>query len=160
MSNKLTHISEDGKPQMVDVSDKKSTHRTATAMTKVILPEKAMETLKGNALNSKKGSVIDTATIAGVMASKKTSELIPFCHQLNLTDCKISVELDGNNFLISCTAKTTGQTGVEMEALTGASITALTIYDMCKALTHDIVITETKLISKTGGKSDFKRGSN
>ena len=98
-----------------------------------------------------------TAIIAGVMAAKKTHELIPFCHPLGLDSCKVSIEIEDNNAVIDCICKVTHKTGVEMEALTGASVAALTIYDMLKALSHDIVISETKLMSKTGGKRSFKR---
>ncbi|MEQ8924206.1 MAG: cyclic pyranopterin monophosphate synthase MoaC [Fulvivirga sp.] len=157
-SGKLTHIDEDGNPKMVDVSDKRVTKRTAVAQSIVYLPDEVVAAFdQNNELVTKKGSVTQTSIIAGVMGAKKTSELIPFCHQLNLTNCKIDIRRDKNELVISCTAICNGQTGVEMEALTGASIAALTVYDMCKALSHDIVIKETRLIEKTGGKSDFKR---
>jgi cyclic pyranopterin phosphate synthase len=114
--------------------------------------------VKGDEISSKKGPVFATAIIAGVMAAKKTHELIPFCHPLGLDSCKVAIAVDGNFAVIDCRCKVTHKTGVEMEALTGASVAALTIYDMLKALSHDIVISETKLISKTGGKQDFQRG--
>ena len=155
-ANKLTHIDSDGKPTMVDVSKKNDSKRTAIAQSIVYLPDEVLQHLTENALQTKKGSVMHTAIIAGVMGSKKTSELIPFCHQLNLTNCNIDISVDQNNLKITCEATTIGKTGVEMEALTGASVAALTIYDMCKALSHDIVIKETKLLKKTGGKSDYK----
>jgi cyclic pyranopterin phosphate synthase len=102
--------------------------------------------------------VFQTAIIAGIMAAKKTGELIPLCHPLGLDNCKIDIHInDKQQVVIDCTASIIAKTGIEMEALTGASVAALTIYDMCKALSHDIVIKETKLIEKTGGKSDFKR---
>ena len=154
--NKLTHIDGDGNPKMVDVSDKSETKRTAVAKSIVVLPNEVIDQFVNDDLITKKGPVIHTAIIAGVMGAKKTSELIPFCHQLNLTNCKIWEELNGNELTLYCKAELIGKTGVEMEALTGASIAALTVYDMCKALSHDIVIKETRLIEKTGGKSDFK----
>jgi cyclic pyranopterin phosphate synthase len=109
-------------------------------------------------IQTKKGSVFQTAIIAGIMAAKKTGELIPLCHPLGLDNCQINIHFnDDQEVVIDCTATITAKTGVEMEALVGASIAALTIYDMCKALSHDIVIKETKLMAKTGGKRDFKR---
>lgn len=155
--NKLTHIAGDGNPKMVDVSSKAHSERTAVAQSIVVLTKEIVELLTEGDIITKKGSVNQTSIIAGVMGAKKTSELIPFCHQLNLTNCKIEIEIIGLEFHIRCEAKTIGQTGVEMEALTGASIAALTVYDMCKAMSHDIIIKETKLLSKTGGKSDFER---
>ena len=113
--------------------------------------------MKGDELITKKGPVFQTAIIAGVMGAKKTSELIPFCHPIGLEDCQISITVKGERAIINSTAIITSKTGVEMEALTAASIAALTIYDMCKALSHDIVIEEIKLMEKTGGKKDFKR---
>ena len=153
--NKLTHIGGDGNPKMVDVTDKKHTERTAVAQSIIILTKEVVTQLIDQDIMTKKGSVSQTSIIAGVMGAKKTHELIPFCHQLNLTNCKISTEIHGLEFIIKCEAKTVGPTGVEMEALTGASIAALTVYDMCKALSHKLVIKETKLLTKTGGKSDF-----
>jgi cyclic pyranopterin phosphate synthase len=109
-------------------------------------------------LQTKKGSVFQTAIIAGIMAAKKTGDLIPLCHPLGMDNCHITIELSElNEVIIECTASITAKTGIEMEALVGASIAALTVYDMCKAMSHNIVIKETKLISKTGGKRDFKR---
>jgi cyclic pyranopterin monophosphate synthase len=153
--DKLTHIDVDGNPKMVDVSSKSDTKREAIAQSIVTLNDEIMALLDGDDIITKKGSVFHTSIIAGVMAAKRTSELIPFCHQLNLTNCKINIQVKNNDIIIQCTATTIGKTGVEMEALTGASIAALTIYDMCKAMSHEIVIKETKLIKKTGGKSDY-----
>jgi cyclic pyranopterin phosphate synthase len=114
--------------------------------------------MTGNDIQTKKGPVFQTAIIAGTMAAKKTADLIPLCHPLALEDLKIDIQVkDDSAVIIKCTAVITSKTGVEMEALTGASVAALTIYDMCKAFSHDIVIKETKLIEKTGGKSDFRR---
>jgi cyclic pyranopterin phosphate synthase len=109
-------------------------------------------------IQTKKGAVFQTAIIAGIMASKKTGELIPLCHSLGLDNCHINMELNQNNeVVIDCTASIEAKTGIEMEALVGASIAALTVYDMCKVFSHDIIITETKLMKKTGGKRDFER---
>jgi len=145
---------------MVDVSEKPITKRTATARSIVALPDEVLTQLVDGDLQTKKGSVFQIAIIAGIMAAKKTGDLIPLCHPLGLDNCNIDISLNKNNeVVINCTASITAKTGVEMEALVGASIAALTIYDMCKALSHDIVIKETKLIAKTGGKRDFKRDS-
>ncbi len=141
---------------MVDVSNKQITKRTATAQCIVVLGEAIMQHLSGTDIQTKKGPVFQTAIIAGTMAAKKTSDLIPLCHPLALENCKIHISVnEAQEVVIRCTAVITSKTGVEMEALTGASVAALTIYDMCKAMSHAIVIKETKLISKTGGKSDF-----
>jgi cyclic pyranopterin phosphate synthase len=142
---------------MVDVSDKKITHRVAQARA-VINPGKIILGLvRQNELITKKGPVFQTAIIAGVMGAKKTAELIPFCHPVALEDCKVSINIENDRIVIDTLATTTGKTGVEMEALTAASVAALTIYDMCKALSHDIIIEETRLMAKRGGKKDFKR---
>ncbi len=141
---------------MVDVGAKSATSRTAVARTVVVLPEMVAKSLLENSGQSKKGPVFDTAIIAGVMAAKKTHELIPFCHPLGLENCKIAIEFVSDSEVeILCTTSVTHKTGVEMEALTGASVAALTIYDMCKALSHDIKIQNTQLVKKTGGKSDY-----
>ena len=143
---------------MVNVGEKAITRRTATARCFVDLPQEVMAEIVDDALILKKGPVFQTAIIAGVMGAKQTSNLIPLCHPLGLENCKISIEQnDSHSIKIDCTASIEGKTGVEMEALTGASVAALTIYDMCKALSHDIVIRNLKLISKTGGKRDFNR---
>ncbi len=155
---KLTHIDSANRPTMVDVSDKVASAREAHARSCVELPDVVLSQVADDEIATKKGPVFTTAIIAGVMAAKKTHELIPFCHPLGLDSCKVSIELDGSRAVIDCRCKVTHKTGVEMEALTGASVAALTIYDMLKALSHDIVISETKLMSKSGGKQDFKRG--
>ncbi|PPK99967.1 cyclic pyranopterin monophosphate synthase subunit MoaC [Parapedobacter indicus] len=143
---------------MVDVGGKKVTHRKAVAQCIVALPEEVLEALQKDDFKTKKGSVFQTAIIAGIMAAKKTGDLIPLCHPLGLHNCEIDVKLNGpKEIIIHCTASIEAKTGVEMEALTGASVAALTIYDMCKALSHDIVIKEVRLMEKTGGKSDFQR---
>ncbi|MDB5122210.1 MAG: moaC [Mucilaginibacter sp.] len=153
----LSHIDNQGNPTMVDVTEKKVTNRTATARSIVVLPAEVLVQLTNGDLQTKKGSVFQTAIIAGIMAAKKTGDLIPLCHPLGLDNCNIAISLSGREVVIDCTASITAKTGVEMEALVGASIAALTVYDMCKAMSHDIVISETKLIEKTGGKRDFKR---
>ncbi len=157
MKKQFTHISKTGNPQMVDVSDKKVTRRVAKAQAVVFLGKEILSRMRGDELITKKGPVFQTAIIAGVMGAKKTHELIPFCHPLGLEDCQIAISINKEKVIIDSTAVITSKTGVEMEALTGASIAALTIYDMCKALSHDIVIEEVKLMEKTGGKKDFKR---
>jgi len=154
---KFTHVSPAGLPQMVDVSDKKITHRVARARAVVNPGKTILGLVQQNELVTKKGPVFQTAIIAGVMGAKKTSELIPFCHPIALEDCQVSIQIIKDRIVIDTTATTTGKTGVEMEALTAASVAALTIYDMCKALSHDITIEETKLMAKSGGKKDFKR---
>jgi len=152
----LTHVDEANRPTMVDVGDKAVTRRTATARALVEFPPEAAVD-REEALRTKKGPVFDTAIVAGVMAVKKTSELIPFCHPIPLEDCKISIDWAADGCAeVRCTVSATHKTGVEMEALTGASTAALTIYDMCKALSHGIRIREVALVSKTGGKRDFQ----
>lgn len=154
----LSHVDDRNRPAMVDVGDKAVTAREAHARSIVVLPEAVLVALDGDEIRSKKGPVFATAIIAGVMAAKKTHELIPFCHPLGLDNCDVAIALDGDRAVIDCRCKVTHKTGVEMEALTGASVAALTVYDMCKALSHDIVISETRLMMKTGGKEDFHRG--
>ena len=155
---KFTHIDKE-KPAMVDVGAKDSTVRVAIAQSKVSLPSEVQEFVKGNEIMTLKGPVFQTAIIAGIQAAKKTSELIPLCHNLFLSKVGMDIKVDKGEVTITCEAKTEGKTGVEMEALTGASVAALTIYDMCKALSHNIIIQETRLIKKTGGKSDFENHS-
>ncbi len=152
----FTHLDQKGRVTMVDVGEKKVTHRTATARSIVVLPQEVLEKLVEGDIQTKKGSVFQTAIIAGIMAAKKTGDLIPLCHPLGLENCHVQLELNvQQELVIDCTASITAKTGIEMEALVGASIAALTVYDMCKALSHDIVIKETRLIRKTGGKRDF-----
>lgn len=153
----LSHIDDKNQPQIVNVGGKPVTTRTATARSIVALPENIANAFSDGELLTKKGPVIQTAILAGIMAAKRTSELIPLCHPLGLDDCKIAIEFDRvQGLVVTCTASVQARTGVEMEALTGASVAALTIYDMCKAMSHDIVIRETRLISKTGGKKDYE----
>jgi len=148
---------------MVNVGSKDSTKRTAHARCLVQLPQHIMDQLQHTtdnlAFHTKKGPIFTTAIIAGTMGAKQTSTLIPFCHPLNIEKCNITVTpTNATQLTIDCLVSCTGKTGVEMEALTGCSIAALTIYDMCKALSHDIVISQLQLIKKTGGKSDFQKG--
>ena len=158
MAKKLSHIDAAGNPSMVDVSDKVVTARVATAQALVFVGKEIMAELSGRQFTTKKGSVFHTAIIAATMGVKKTHDLIPLCHNLPISSCKTDIQpLGEEQIRIICTVKTTGQTGVEMEALHGASIAALTIYDMCKAMSHDIIIQNIQLMEKTGGKNDFKR---
>ena len=148
----LTHIDQNNNPTMVDVTDKSISIRMAEAETTVVLPESMKPYFVGDELVLKKGPVFQTAIIAGTMAVKRTHEMIPFCHQIPIEGCKFNITIDNLTVTISCRVKTTFKTGVEMEALHGAMTAALTIYDMCKAVSHEIVIKETKLVAKTGGK--------
>jgi cyclic pyranopterin monophosphate synthase len=151
----FTHLDADQHPTMVDVSDKAASKRTATAEARVHFPAEVAAALRANGLRSPKGPVFDTAIVAGVMGAKRTHELIPFCHPLGIENCKIAIDLQGDTAMISCTVTVHHKTGVEMEALTGASIAALTVYDMCKALSHGIVIGDIRLLSKDGGKRSY-----
>ena len=157
MEQKLSHIDDSGNATMVDVSDKQATARVAIATGKVLFPDAVFKTLADQEFLGKKGSIIQTAIIAGIQAVKKTSDLIPLCHQIALSKINIDIQPVGASLVITCTVKCTERTGVEMEALTGVSVSALTIYDMCKALSQDIVISDIRLDKKTGGKHDFKR---
>ena len=153
----LSHINEAGNAHMVDVSSKDSSTRTAIASGKVVFPKDVFETLASQDFLGPKGSIIQTSIIAGIQAVKKTSDLIPLCHQLNLSKVHIDIYPSGSSLHITCKVKCTERTGVEMEALTGVAVSALTIYDMCKALSHNIVISNIQLEQKTGGKHDFNR---
>lgn len=152
MTNHLTHLDANGDIAMVDVSTK-----TATATGQVIFPADIYTAIKNADGMTKKGSITQTAYIAGVMGAKRTSDLIPLCHPLPLDSVKMSFDYGDSHHAITvtATAKVTHKTGVEMEALTAVSVACLTIYDMSKALSHNIVISDIKLISKTGGKSDY-----
>lgn len=152
---KLSHFDESGKIKMVDVSDKTVTSRRAVASGKVLLSEETLQILKSN--KNPKGNPLEIARIAGIMAAKQTSNLIPLCHQINLSKVEIKVEIKDFGVYVEAEAKTNSQTGVEMEALTAVSVAVLTIYDMCKAVQKDICITEIQLELKTGGKGDFVR---
>ncbi|MEP6900771.1 MAG: cyclic pyranopterin monophosphate synthase MoaC [Actinomycetota bacterium] len=153
---KLSHFDEQGKIKMVDVSDKETTSRRAVASAKVLLLKETLLVLQSN--ENPKGNPLEIARIAGIMAAKRTSELIPLCHQINLSKVDVRIEFTDGGIYLEAEAKTASQTGVEMEALTAVSVAALTIYDMCKAVQKDIIITEIQLESKEGGKSgDFVR---
>ena len=154
----LSHLDAANRPAMVDVGDKSITKRTATASCRVVLGTEIVAELRRGDFVTKKGSVIQTAIIAATMGVKQTAAVIPLCHPLPITGCKVEIdEADDRSLYVRCTVKTEGKTGVEMEALHGASVAALTIYDMCKAMSHDITITELRLDEKRGGKSDYDR---
>ena len=153
----FSHLNEQGFATMVDVGEKKISQRKAVARSIIELPSAVYEKLIDGDIQTKKGSVFQTAIIAGIMAAKKTGELIPLCHPLGLDNCTIDIQINNNNLWIDCTVSITSKTGVEMEALVGASIAALTVYDMCKSLSHDIIIKEIKLMEKKGGKHEYKR---
>lgn len=153
---KFSHLNESDNPSMVDVSEKSMSSRTALAQSKIKVNDDVLAQFKGNEIMTKKGPVFQTAIIAGIMAVKQTSALIPLCHPLIINKCDVNISInDHNEIVVKCEVKIDGKTGVEMEALTGASIAALTIYDMCKSFSHDMEIVETKLLKKTGGKSDY-----
>lgn len=157
----LSHLDEQGKSRMVDVGEKAVTRRVAVAQASVFFPAEVYEKLQQAQLTTAKGSIVDTANIAGIMAAKRTAELIPMCHPLPIDFCKLdftSADQD-HSLIIQAEVRVNHKTGVEMEALTAASVAALTIYDMCKALSHDVRIHDVRLLNKTGGKSDFKRDS-
>ncbi|MBA2737826.1 MAG: cyclic pyranopterin monophosphate synthase MoaC [Pyrinomonadaceae bacterium] len=151
--NKLSHFDGQGKIKMVDVSEKEATVRRAVASAKVLLNEETIRILQSN--ENPKGNPLEIARIAGIMAAKQTSNLIPLCHQINLSKVDVKIKITDSGVYLEAEAKTNAQTGVEMEALTAVSVAALTIYDMCKAVQKDIKITEIQLELKTGGKSDF-----
>jgi len=155
MMSGFSHISESNQPRMVDVSEKTATERSAHARAAMRLPATLMSALVEGDIATKKGPVFQTAIIAGTMAAKRTHELIPFCHPLGIEGCAIEIAAEGDRVIIDCRVKVFHKTGVEMEALTGATVAALTIYDMCKALSHDMVIEEVRLMEKAGGKSDY-----
>lgn len=152
---KLSHLDESGNIRMVDVSDKSITKRTAVASGKVLMNSKTIEILKQQ--SNPKGNPLEIARIAGIMAAKKTSDLIPLCHQLPLSKANITAEIKDFGVYLEAEVVTNAQTGVEMEALTAVSVAALTIYDMCKAVQKDMTLTEIRLETKSGGKSDFAR---
>jgi len=156
---RLTHLDAAHRPTMVDVGAKTATFREASAEATVKLPAAVARELARTGHRTRKGPVFDTAIVAGVMAAKKTHELVPFCHPLALERCTIDItDRAGGKIHIVCSVAVHHKTGVEMEALVGATAAALTIYDMCKALSHDIEIGPVRLLRKTGGKRDFARG--
>jgi cyclic pyranopterin phosphate synthase len=151
----LSHLDADGRPAMVDITAKAVTARTATAECRVAFPPEVALTLRRDALRVAKGGVVDTAIIAGTQAVKRTADLIPFCHPLPILGCRFEIDWDGDSELrVRCEVRTEHRTGVEMEALVGATLAALTVYDMCKALSHEIVLREARLVSKRGGRRD------
>lgn len=154
----LTHVNERGEdPRMVDISGKDVTERSAHAQARLVFPSEMARTLSDAGFMTAKGAVLTVAQIAGVMGVKSTSQLIPLCHPLSLSGCRVDITIEGDEAVIDCRVSCKGRTGVEMEALTGASVAALTIYDMCKAMSHDMLIREVRLMGKAGGKRDFQR---
>jgi cyclic pyranopterin monophosphate synthase len=156
----LTHLDARSRPTMVGVGAKPVSHRIATAEARLRLPPTVARALQRSGHRTKKGPVFDTAILAGIMAAKRTADLIPFCHPLALEHCQIEIELrrgksSGSQVIVRCRVEVHHKTGVEMEALTGATVAALTVYDMCKALSHDIQIERVRLLSKSGGRRSF-----
>lgn len=149
----LSHYDETGKVRMVDVSQKQTTTRRAVASCRVLLSPETVAVLRSQ--KNPKGDPLEIARIAGIMAAKKTPELIPLCHQIDLSKVNVSAQVGDDGVYLEAEAITDAKTGVEMEALTAVSIAALTVYDMCKAVQKDIEITDVRLESKTGGKEDF-----
>jgi len=159
MENNFSHINPKNQPKMVNVGGKKVTKRKATAKATMFLGKEIIAHFNNEELITNKGPVFQTAIIAGIQAVKKTSELIPMCHPLLINGVDIDIDIiDQEHIEISCSVSIEGKTGVEMEALTGANIAALTVYDMCKAVSQKMVIKEVKLLEKSGGKSDIKNG--
>jgi cyclic pyranopterin phosphate synthase len=160
--HRLSHIDGNNRPQMVDVGGKRATNRTAHAVAIVMLPPALATKLEGGEIRTPKGPIFQAAILAGIMGAKRTSELIPLCHPIPLDDCKVEIRsrpagAGGSvDVEVHCRTRTRARTGVEMEALTGASVAALTLYDMGKAVTHGIVIRDVRLLEKTGGKKDYK----
>lgn len=155
--DKFTHLDKSGKANMVDVGAKKESKRVAKAQALVRVSKEILAAFENDDLQTKKGPVFQTAIIAGIMASKKTSELIPLCHPLSLDKCNLWIKINDEQLIeIIGEASITGKTGVEMEALTAVSVAALTVYDMCKSFGHDIIIEQVRLLEKFGGKSDFQ----
>ena len=150
-NDELSHVDENGKAQMVDVGNKEDTKRSATALGKVFMSAETIEALERQEL--KKGDVLGVARVAGIQAAKKTSELIPLCHPLAINFASVDFRIRESYVEIEATVRTSGKTGVEMEALTSCSVAALTVYDMCKSMDKSITIEEVKLLEKTGGKS-------
>ena len=159
MKHGLTHVDRANRPRMVDVGAKDVTARTAVAQALVRFPAAVAKALREGGMRAKKGPVLDAAIIAGTLAAKRTHELIPFCHPLLIERCDVSAEfVSATGLAIRCEVAVTHKTGVEMEALTGASVAALTVYDMCKALSHEIVIAEIRLLEKSGGRREVRGG--
>ena len=152
----ITHLNKKNKPKIVNIKDKKSSTRTAVALGTVSFSKTVFKKIEK--MQTKKGEILSIAIIAGIMGAKKTSDLMPLCHNIGIEDVNIDIKTDNssNSLIVEAKVKTVGKTGVEMEALTAVSISCLTIYDMCKSIDKSIIIKEIKLISKNGGKSDFK----
>ena len=157
MKRKLSHVDAAGNPTMVNVTEKEITLRSASAQARVWLGPDISALLKKKELHTRKGPVFQTAILAGIMGAKKTAELIPLCHPLGLDNCTINIHMEGEYAIVESSASLAAKTGVEMEALTAVAVAALTIYDMCKAMSHDIRIEAIQLMHKTGGKKEFKR---
>ncbi len=156
---KLSHVDANNRPTMVDIGAKQVTQRSAVAEAHIRFPANVAHELRRNDMRSAKGPIIDTAIIAGTMAAKRTHELIPFCHPLAIECCELSADfVSANELVIRCVVAIRHKTGVEMEALTGAAVAALTVYDMCKALSHEIVIAQVRLVEKSGGKREVSDG--
>jgi cyclic pyranopterin monophosphate synthase len=155
----LTHLNARRQPAMVDVGAKAVTQRVAVAEARVRLPRSVARALRASGHRTKKGPVFDTAIVAGVQAAKRAHELIPFCHPLGLENCQLHIEHQAQEIIVRCEVSVHHRTGVEMEALTGAAVAALTIYDMCKALSHDIEIAAVRLLAKSGGRRKFARSA-
>jgi len=155
-SEKFTHLDEKGAPRMVDITDKSVTARSATVQARICFPQSVVNALEADGWNGPKGPIVHTAIIAGTQAVKRTSDLIPFCHPLPIEGVRFEHSVDGAVMTLRCTVKTTHKTGVEMEAFTGATLAALTVIDMCKALSHEIRVEEVVLLSKSGGKRDIR----
>ena len=160
-SGRLTHLDARAQPTMVDVGAKPVTHRIAEAEARVVLPAAVATALRASGHRTSKGPVFDTAIIAGTMAAKKTADLIPFCHPLAVERCNVEVDFKAGRgrsavAVVRCRVEIHHKTGVEMEALTGVTVAALTIYDMCKALSHDIRIEDVRLLSKSGGRRSWE----
>jgi cyclic pyranopterin phosphate synthase len=152
---KLSHVNEKGNAAMVDVSEKNDSLRQATAVAEIVFPDNLNQLFQNNEYQSPKGPVFQTSRIAGIQGVKQTSSLIPLCHPLVITGIEVQIEKTETGARVLCTVKTFGKTGVEMEALTGASVAALTIYDMCKAMSFEMEIGGVKLLEKSGGKSTY-----
>lgn len=152
----LTHLNEQGEAHIVDIADKAATKRRAVARARLEAEPETISAIVGGGL--KKGDAVAVARVAGIMAAKKTADLIPLCHPIALTSISVEIEPEGNALVVTATAETVGQTGVEMEAMTAASVAALTLYDMAKAIERGMTITRVELVEKTGGKSGtFRR---
>lgn len=152
----LSHVDANGeRPRMVEIGEKAVTRREAHAQARLRFPPDVARTLADAGYMTSKGAVLTVAQLAGIMGTKATAQLIPLCHPLSLTGCRVEITVESCDAIIDCHVKCEGKTGVEMEALTGATVAALTLYDMCKALSHDMVIRDVRLVGKSGGKRDF-----